>query len=146
MSFPRLIPFLLVPAMCLLVSIPAEAARKSVPVVNIEREAWPPKPAGTPTDEQVKEAILKGGRRCKYPWISDSIAEGKITMTTLVRGKHQAWVDVEYTTTDFSIRYVKSDNLNYERRHDEREYIHPFYNDWIRELAENMKIELVAAD
>lgn len=146
MAFNNLISSLIVPVACIFVSMPAQASRKSVPIVNIEKQALPQVNGKMYTKDNVYKAIVKGGLRCGYPWVGELVTEGKVTMATVVRGKHRVWVEVEYNTTDFSIHYVKSENLNYEKRKDGQEYIHPFYYNWIRELAQNINVELLAAE
>jgi hypothetical protein len=116
----------------LVIAAPAEAARRSVPIVDIPVVAvpWPNGQAGSP--DAVKAAILAG--LVMKSWTGQVVAPGLIRGTLLIR-THRVEVDIAYTATEYSIKYADSDNLGY--RADKRE-IHPKYNGWVRQLRETI--------
>jgi hypothetical protein len=68
-------------------------------------------------------------------------APGKMDATLTVRGKHTVIVLITYSTTAFSINYVDSTDMKYGMKNGEPS-IHPYYNDWVKELEDAIKIEV----
>jgi len=109
----------------------AAAARSSVPIVNLENNAITPRAGHTLSLEEVQHAIAAAGQRSGHWGVADS-APGKVRLNLLTRG-HQAVVEVTFDTHQYSIRYVSSSNLNYEKTA-KGELIHPKYNAWVQHL------------
>lgn len=63
-------------------------------------------------------------------WMPEDRGPNTVRCTLDVRG-HQAVVDVVFTESSFSIRYVSSENLNYDAASGR---ISPKYNQWVRNL------------
>ena len=90
------------------------------------------------TDE-VEAAILAGARKRK--WIPTKVRDGVIDATLYLR-THVAVVRIEYGADSFTVRYLRSEQLNYKRRKDGTEVIHPNYNSWVRNLINDILMEL----
>jgi len=112
--------------------------RATVPVVNYNDVAFSTA-SNKPTLAQVKKAILTATET--KGWIVNDKGPGKMDATLTVRGKHTVIVLITYSTTSFSINYVDSTDMKYGIKHGEPS-IHPFYNDWVKELEETIAIEL----
>ena len=121
----------------LVIAAPAEAARRSVPIVDIPVVAVPWPNGQTGSADAVKAAILAG--LVMKSWTGQVVSPGLIRGTLLVR-THRVEVDIAYTATEYSIRYADSDNLGY--RADKRE-IHPKYNGWVRLLRESIDAQFL---
>ncbi|APQ11996.1 hypothetical protein NS274_20440 [Pseudomonas oryzihabitans] len=85
-----------------------------------------------PTDHpfaaaDVREAILTALQQ--RGWATRSEAPGQITASIDVRGRHQAWIDIPYSTQGYQIRYRDSAGLDYDGQH-----IHRNYNKWVHLL------------
>jgi hypothetical protein len=106
-------------------------------------------PAGTSSEQVVAAIILATGDK---GWRIVGEAPGVVTASILVRGNHEAVVTIGYDETRFWIDYKDSKNLNYNpkdrlaRARGERRVItkgpriHPNYNLWVAELAEQICI------
>jgi photosystem II stability/assembly factor-like uncharacterized protein len=112
--------------------------RATVPVVNYNDIGFTTA-SKKPTLAQVKKAILTAAET--KGWIVNDKGPGKMDATLTVRGKHTIIVLITYTTSSFSINYVDSIDMKYGVKHGEPS-IHPFYNDWVKELEETIAIEL----
>jgi len=75
-------------------------------------------------------------------WTSQTGADGRLVATLLVRGKHTVNVAVEVQAGSFSVIYVGSHNMNYQKGPDGRDWIHPNYNIWVRTLCNGIRFEL----
>lgn len=60
--------------------------------------------------------------------------EPGIIDATLHLRTHVAVVRIDYDRDSFSVKYVRSENLNHERRPDGTEVIHPNFNSWVENL------------
>ncbi len=90
----------------------------------------------------VREAILRAMVHRGWRPIADD--PGKITAKVLVRGKHEAVVDIVYTQDKVEFAYVSSDNLEYEVA-DDQAIIHKNYNSWVELLRDDIAAELLAS-
>jgi hypothetical protein len=120
----------------------AVQARSTVPIV--ERENLPivtgsGKPAGL---ESIKKAIRAGG--LTRNWEIVPAANGKILQGTYTwnNNKHTIMVNIEPTTTEYSVRYANSINMKYEAINGQP-VIHPHYNKFVNELIQSIRIELL---
>lgn len=112
--------------------------RATVPVVNYNDVAFTTT-SKKPTLAQVKKAILTATET--KGWIVNDKGAGKMDATLTVRGKHTVIVLITYTTSSFSINYVDSTDMKYGIKQGEPS-IHPFYNEWVKELEEAINIEV----
>jgi len=83
----------------------------------------------------VREAILKALQQ--RGWATRSEAPGLITASIDVRNRHQAWVDIPYSTQGYQIRYRDSAGLDYDGQ-----LIHRNYNKWVQLLDADIRRQL----
>lgn len=112
--------------------------RATVPVVNYNDVSFTTVSKKT-TLAQVKKAILTATEA--KGWIVTDKGPGKMDATLSVRGKHTVIVLITYSTSTFSINYVDSADMKYEIKNGEPS-IHPYYNEWVKNLEEAIKIEV----
>lgn len=90
-----------------------------------------------PTVEDVRKAVIAG---CVVRgWTPMMESDDTLSATINVRGKHYAKISIAYSAQSYSIRYVDSDNLDYNER---RQRIHRNYNKWVTLLSETIQKEL----
>jgi hypothetical protein len=75
-------------------------------------------------------------------WTVQTGADGRMVSTLLVRGKHTINVAVTVQPGTFSVTYVGSHNMNYQKGPDGKDWIHPNYNVWVRTLCNGIRFEL----
>lgn len=71
-------------------------------------------------------------------WVVTAETIGRTDATLDIRD-HEARISVMYTASEFSIQYVDSKNLEYEKDTHGQEMIHRFYNEWIEDLADDIR-------
>ena len=76
----------------------------------------------------VKEVVVAAAHG--KMWMPEDKGPNTVRCTLDVRG-HQVVVDVVFTDDTFSIRYVSSENMNYDAATGS---ISPKYNQWVRNL------------
>lgn len=113
--------------------------RATVPIVNYNDVGFVT--SKKITLSQAKTAITAAA--VAKGWVVNDKGPGKMTATLTVREKHTVVVLITYTATSFSINYVDSTDMKYGIRHGEPS-IHPFYNDWVKQLEETIEIEIQA--
>lgn len=111
-------------------------ACKTQPVYNVDQAPVTTASEGQPTMEQVKQAIVRAGT--SLGWRMEPQGDGLIVATLLNRG-HMAKVDINYTTSSYSIEYKDSRDLDYDG-----EKIHKAYNGWIQNLDQRIRSRLIA--
>jgi hypothetical protein len=74
---------------------------------------------------------LKGCSR--RGWVPTKVQDGVIDATLHLRS-HVAVVRISYARDSYSVAYLRSENLNYERTPGGSEMIHANYNSWVRNL------------
>src|SRR5262245_7878285 len=88
-------------------------------------------PAGAGiTLEQVSKAIKVGATR--RGWVVEKDENSEITAVLHLR-THTARVAIPYSDKQIGIKYLSSDDLNYQEMNGKR-YIHSNYNNWIKNL------------
>ncbi len=139
---------------------PAHAQRQPVPIIDhpdvpIATSSGKPLPT-----EKVKEAIQAAAKA--KGWTLAYESGDKILATLVVRNKHTVMVEIAYSAEKYSLRYRDSINMkylpgagrnpSYDQASAMRGYqqgpgpvIHPFYNDWVRELRDAIRLELLKA-
>ena len=95
----------------------------SAPIHNVKTKIDSPKSASA-----TYRAIRTAGRSLgwKINQIRPGVAQGKLYLR-----KHIAVVRINYSKYSYSIKYVKSTNLNYDAK---KHTIHKNYNGWIQNL------------
>jgi hypothetical protein len=106
---------------------------RTAPIYNPHVE-FPPRDPST-----VEQAILKA--LANRGWLAKQEGPGVIIGTLNLRS-HQAVIHIEYTADSYSIRYVESTDLLYERKSDGEEVIHRNYNSWISNLVHDINTVL----
>jgi hypothetical protein len=86
------------------------------------------------TLDDVSRAISRAGQA--LGWQMKATTPGHLLGTLTLR-THVAIVDVDYSTTSFSIKYKDSTNLDYDGTE-----IHSNYNGWIQNLEKGIRTQL----
>jgi len=100
---------------------------------SIEKARVPYRPGEARTLDQIEKAIMRGG--VARGWVMKSAGPGHLIGSLDVRGKHFVVVDIIFNTKTYNIKRKSSVGLDY--REDSVsgiEYIHPFFNRWIKYL------------
>jgi len=88
------------------------------------------------SSDKVYNAIKMAGN--SKGWIITKVSSG-LAMGKLNVRKHQAVVEIPYTSNSFSIKYKDSLNLKYDAQ---TEQIHNNYNGWIQNLENAINFQL----
>jgi hypothetical protein len=88
------------------------------------------------TQEQVRNAIVRAG--AALGWQMKDEGPNKVVGTLMLR-THTAVVEIPYSTTEYSIRYRSSVNLD-----ESGGNIHKNYNGWIQNLTRGINAQLSA--
>lgn len=136
---------------------PGLAQRLAVPIVDHPDVAVATGSGKRLQAEQVKAAILAAAK--EKGWGLAFEPSGKVLATLVVRNKHTVMVEIAYSAEKYSLTYRDSINMKYSPGSDRTPYdlsssmrgyrqpagpvIHPFYNDWVRELKDAIRLELL---
>ncbi len=134
MSRALILPALLVAALAL------AGCRQLAPVENINNEAFGNLTYGNArplTLSDYEKAIIRAGTNRN--WTFERVTPGHLEGRVIVRGKHEAVVDILFDTEVYSIEYKDSKNLNYDSAENK---IHPNYNSWITLLDNDIRKEV----
>lgn len=120
-------------------------ARSPVPIINHENVSITTGSGARLTPEQVKTAFLNAGRLRK--WTLTETAPNQLVGQLHVRNKHTIMIDINYTGEQYSVTYKDSINMKYGMKEMEDSdtavpVIHPFYNNWVNELLDSVRMEL----
>ncbi|HEX7888421.1 MAG TPA: hypothetical protein VF522_03595 [Ramlibacter sp.] len=124
--------------------LPASAQRLPVPIVNPGNLSAAAAPGRQLKAEDVKKAILAAALATERKWAITEVAPGRMIATYHVR-THTVTSEIHYTAADFSVFYRDSINMKYAPGPDGKGVIHPFYNQWVQELVQAIRIELAKA-
>jgi hypothetical protein len=121
-------------------------ARTDVPVIQYENQTWPPAAGKVSTESQVREGIIKAIQSHlaakNSAWHVESDTPGKLVASVVVRGKHTVRVTITYTSSNFSVVYLSSVNMNARMSDGDITVIHPFYNRWVGDLVTAIRDQL----
>ncbi len=117
------------------VAFAASVEARNVPIVNHENIAVATSSGKTLSAADVKKVILIAGTG--RGWVITDAGGGKLKGTLNVR-KHTVIVDIDYSATEFSIRYLDSTNMDYRDG-----TIHSNYNNWIQNILKSIRAELI---
>ena len=121
-------------ALALVVSL---AGCAGVPIMNVTDALTTNASGKAQSKEEVRAAILRAGAALGWQ-IKD---EGpNMLVGTLQLRKHLAVVEIPYSTTNYSIKYRSSLNLNQKGM-----TIHKNYNGWIQNLTRGINAQLTAS-
>lgn len=113
----------------------ASVEARNAPIVNHEKVAVATSSGKALSAADVKKVIMVAGT--SKGWVITDAASGKLRGTLNVR-KHTVIVDIDYSATDFSIRYADSTNMDYRDG-----TIHSNYNNWIQNMLTAIRAELI---
>ena len=88
--------------------------------------------------EQVKRAVIRAASSKQW---AASVKGNNTVRATYTKGRHSAVVDVVFTQSSYSIRYVDSNDLNYSDK-DGKATIHPAYNKAVTALRQSIDAQL----
>jgi hypothetical protein len=110
------------------------AACTTVPIMNVDNAAVPTASGKPLTKEQVRSAIIRAGGA--LGWQMKDEGPDKLVGTLVLR-THTAVVEIPYSTTNYSIKYRSSIDLN-----ESGGNIHKNYNGWIQNLNRGINTQL----
>lgn len=169
MTLPRALSLFLFTA---LFCLQAQAQRTPVPVTNFEAIPVALSTDAPLSREQVKRAFVVAG--AASGWAVDAKGDGQLEAVYRKGDKHTVVVSVQYTPQQYSIRYVSSIDMKYSdesprgyerlagpaaleqrklfknrpeapfERCDPKAVIHPFYERWVHELLDAVRLQLKA--
>jgi hypothetical protein len=87
----------------------------------------------------IEAAIFEGCSR--RGWIPTKVQSGVIDATVYLRS-HLAVVRITFDSESFTVRYLRSENLGYDRKRDGSEVIHRNYNAWVKNLTRDVTMAL----
>jgi len=127
------------PAWSIMALLLVLAACVTDPILNVQDQLVPTRNGGGGelSLAEVERAIVAGAQ--KKGWLCRSVRPGLVSASITVRN-HSASVEIPYSTSAFSIRYVSSSNLDYSDG-----YIHHNYNNWVLNLSRAIQAELSVA-
>ena len=76
-------------------------------------------------------------------WNVEEWTDGGVTAKIVVRGKHTVIVSITYTTEQFNLYYIDSDNMLYKEKEDGTKVIHKNYNRWVEQLVSAIRNRLI---
>jgi hypothetical protein len=112
----------------------ALAACTTAPIQNVTSAAVVSTAGKTLSDEQVRAAIVRAGSA--LGWQIRDAGPGKLVGNISLR-THTAEVEIPYSTSNYSILYKSSTNLN-----ESGGQIHKNYNGWIQNLHKGINTQL----
>jgi hypothetical protein len=124
-----------------LLSVSAVDARSTVPVIerpNVPVVTGSGKPVN---DDALKRAIISGGAVGARKWDVVSAPDGKSLRGTYKVRTHMVVVDIVPGPASYSVKYADSLNMKYGVENGSS-VIHPFYNKWVDELIDSIRVEL----
>ena len=110
------------------------AACVAQPIYNIDDAMIVTSTNKTLIKEDVKNAIMKAGTT--RGWVIKESSPGYLVGTMYVRD-HMAKIDIKFNEKFYSINYKDSENLNHEGY-----LIHKNYNNWVKNLQQDIEIQL----
>jgi len=136
----------------------AVAQRLAVPIINHPDVAVATSSGKPVQADQVKQAIQAAAKA--KGWALAFAPGGKVLATLVVRNKHTVVVEIAYSAERYSLMYkdsvnmkyaphaqsdshINSVNNTYTRGGYDGPVIHPFYNNWVQDLQDAIRQELL---
>jgi hypothetical protein len=135
---------LLLAAALSLGALPALAQRQPVPIVNHGNLPVTAAPGKQLQASDVKKAIMAAAVATGRQWSVTETAPGRLLATYHVR-THTVSTEIHYDANAFSVFYRDSVDMKYAPGPDGKGVIHPFYNQWVQELIQAIRVELAKA-
>lgn len=130
---------ILIVTAALLVATAAHAQRAPVPIIDRPNVPVVTGSGKAASQEALKRAIIDGGAAGARKWVIVPSGSG-LRGTYKVRS-HTVVVDIVPGASSFSLKYADSINMKYGVE-DGTPVIHPFYNRWVDELLESIRVEI----
>ena len=140
----------------------AQGARPGVPIVNYDDRPISTASGKVLSAATIRELFVSAGDR--YEWAFSDGGPDSLLGTVSWRNKHKIVVGITYSPERYSVRYMSSDNMNYEMGYvnQSQSYpgafgqtpgssnmnrvatplIHPEYNKRVKQLVERFEFEL----
>jgi hypothetical protein len=118
------------------------AQRQPVPIVNHENVSVVAAKPGAISADAITTAIMSAAQAKKWTVAHVAGSPNKLQASLFVNNKHTVVVEIENTDRAYSIRYVSSIDMKYGVQ-DGVPVIHPFYNRWVTELMESIRVTLL---
>jgi hypothetical protein len=122
-------------------AVQASAQRLPVPIVNHENVLAERAGGRAASAGDVKKAILAAAEATGRKWVVSEPAPGLLVATYHVR-THTVITEIRYADGRFSVAYRDSVNMKYAPGADGRGVIHPFYNQWVQDFVQAVRLEL----
>lgn len=107
------------------------------PIMNLENYEVPSLDDGSPQSiETIKNAILTACRN--KGWSPRIMGDGLIKANIRIRTRHQASIEIPFSSSHYSIIYKESHGLGYKKS----SKIHRNYNNWVANLSVAIQREL----
>ena len=123
------------------VVVPLAQARSTVPVIERENVSVITGSGKPVNNEALKRAIIDGGAAGARKWEVVPAADGRSLRGTYKVRTHTVVVDIVPGPASYSVKYADSINMKYAVEDGSR-VIHPFYNKWVDELIDSIRVEL----
>jgi hypothetical protein len=120
---------------------PLVQARSTVPVIERENVSVTTGSGKPVNNEALKRAIIDGGAAGARKWEVVPAADGRSLRGTYKVRNHTVVVDIFPGPASYSVKYADSINMKYGVENGSPT-IHPFYNKWVDELIESIRVEL----
>ena len=118
----------------------AQASRIQ-PMQSFDNQPWnAPTTNAAFSPAKTRQAVTRAAQANK--WTTEVTADGRLLATLFVRGKHTIVVAVVVQPGVFSVSYSSSNNMNYQKAPDGKDWIHPNYNVWVHTLVNSIRFEL----
>ena len=127
--------------LAIVVVVPVVHARSTVEVIdrpNVSVVTGSGKPVNS---EALKRAIIDGGAAGARKWDVVPAPDGRSLRSTYKVRNHTVVVDIVPGPASYSVKYADSINMKYGVENGSP-VIHPFYNKWVDELIDSIRVEL----
>jgi hypothetical protein len=127
--------------LAIVVVVPVVHARSTVEVIerpNVSVVTGSGKPVNS---EALKRAIISGGAAGARKWDVVPAPDGQSLRGTYKVRNHTVVVDIVPGPASYSVKYADSINMKYGVENGSP-VIHPFYNKWVDELIDSIRVEL----
>ena len=115
-------------------------ARTPVPIVDHQNVRVEKSGGARMTAEQVRQAILAAATATARKWVVSEPTPGVLVATYQVRS-HMVVTEIRYSANQFSVAYKDSVNMKYVPDGSGKGTIHPFYNQWVQEFVQAIRLE-----
>jgi hypothetical protein len=134
----RVIATSLATLLAIILLLQSSAAFAGAPIQDLMGQPVPTKTDG----KKMKVAMVQQGimeAAVQRQWTARVVKPGAISASILVRGKHFAEVAIDFTDSEYSIKYVSSRDLDY---NEAKREIHKNYNKWVSILNQQIALRL----